>query len=102
MSVLAEVLQKRARLLARAETERRTLSEQIAGCARAVSLVERGLQWSAWLRARPYLAIAVIVAIVVLRPVRLLRWGGSLLSLWRLGRLVFDAVRMVAPPKSRN
>jgi hypothetical protein len=99
MSVLAEVLEKRARLVARAEIERRALSEEIAGCARGVSLVQRGVEWTAWLRARPYLAIAVVVAIVVLPPRTLLRWAGTALALWRLGRLVFEAIRLVAPQK---
>jgi hypothetical protein len=102
MNALAEILQKRARLVARAEFERRALSEGIAGCARGVSLFERGVQWAKWLRSRPYLAIAAVVAITVLRPRILLRWGGSALALWRLGRLVFAAIRMVAPPKDRQ
>ena len=96
MSALADILERRARLVAEAETQRRALAEGLAGCRSVLVVADRGLAWAAWLRARPYLVVALVTAIAVLRPRFALAWSARLLTLWRVGRLVYDAIKPLA------
>jgi len=93
MSALAQILERRARLLAEAQAQRRALAEGIAVCRSVLVVVDRGMVWAAWLRARPYVVVAAATAIAVLRPKLALEWSARLLTLWRVGRLVYDAVK---------
>ena len=93
MSALAEIVERRARLLAEAEAQRRALAQGIAVCRSVLVVVDRGIVWAAWLRARPYLVVAAATAIAVLRPRLALEWTARLLTLWRVGRLLYDAVK---------
>jgi hypothetical protein len=96
MSALAEILQRRARLAAEAQAQRHALAEGIAVCRSVLVVVDRGIAWGTWLRARPYLVVAAVTAIAVLRPRLALEWSARVLTLWRVGRLFYDAV-MPAP-----
>jgi len=96
MSALADILQRRAHLVAEADAQRRALSEGIAVCRSVLVVVDRGIAWGTWLRARPYLVVAAVTAIAVLRPRLALGWSARALTLWRVGRLLYDAV-MPAP-----
>jgi hypothetical protein len=96
MSALADVLERRARLVAEAEAQRRALAQGLAGCHSVLVVVDRGIAWAAWLRARPYVVVALVTAIAVLRPRFALAWSARLLTLWRVGRLVYDAVKPLA------
>lgn len=96
MSALAEILDRRARLLAEAEAQRRAFAEGIDVCRSVLVVVDRGIAWAAWLRARPYLAVAAAAAIAMLRPRFALLWSARLITLWRVGRLLFDAVKPAA------
>jgi YqjK-like protein len=93
MSPLAQILERRARLLAEAQAQRRALAEGIAVCRNVLVVVDRGMVWGAWLRARPYLVVAAATAIAVLRPKLALEWSARLHTLWRVGRLLVDAVK---------
>jgi hypothetical protein len=93
MSALAQILERRARLVAEAEAQRRALVEGIAVCRSVLVVADRGIAWAAWLRARPYLVVAAATAIAVLRPRLALEWSARLLTLWRVGRLLYDAVK---------
>ena len=93
MSALAQILERRARLLAEAQAQRRAFAEGIAVCRSVLVVVDRGMVWAAWLRARPYLVVAAATAIAVLRPKLALEWSARLLTLWRVGRLLYDAVK---------
>ena len=93
MSALAEILERRARLVAEAQAQRHTLAEEIAVCRSVLVVVDRGIAWATWLRARPYLVVAAVTAIAVLRPRLALEWSARVLTLWRVGRLLYDAVR---------
>ena len=93
MSALAEILERRARLLAEAEAQRHALAEGIAVCRSVLVVIDRGIVWAAWLRARPYLVVAGATAIAVLRPRLALEWSARALTLWRIGRLLYDAVK---------
>ena len=96
MSAIAEILERRARLLAEAEAQRRAFAEGIAVCRSVLVVVDRGIAWATWLRARPYLVVAAVTAIAVLRPRRALEWSARLLTLWRVGRLLCGAVKPAA------
>jgi hypothetical protein len=93
MSALAEVLDRRARLLAEAQAQRQALAEGIDVCRSVLVVVDRGIAWATWLRARPYLVVAAAAAIAVLRPGLALQWSARLLTLWRVGRLLLGAVK---------
>jgi len=93
MSALAEILERRARLLAEAQAQRQALAEGIDVCRSVLVVVDRGIAWATWLRARPYLVVAAVAAIAVLRPGLALQWSARLLTLWRVGRLLLGAVK---------
>jgi len=92
MSALPQILERRERLLTEAEAQRRALAEGIAVCRSVLVVVDRGMVWAAWLRARPYVVVAAATAIAVLRPRLALEWSARALTLWRVGRLLYDAV----------
>lgn len=93
MSALGDILARRAQLVTEAEAQRRTLAEGIAVCRSVLKVADRGITWATWLRARPYLVVAVATAIAVLRPKFALAWSARLLTLWRVGRLLYDVVK---------
>ncbi|HYQ95121.1 MAG TPA: YqjK family protein [Burkholderiales bacterium] len=93
MSALAEILKRRALLLAEAQAQRQALAEGIDVCCSVLVVVDRGMAWATWLRARPYLVVAAAAAIAVLRPRLALQWSARLLTLWRVGRLLLGAVK---------
>jgi len=93
MSALADIMERRARLVAEADAQRLSLTQGLAVCRSVLVVADRGIAWATWLRARPYLAVALVTAIAVLRPRFALQWSARLLTLWRVGRLVYDVVR---------
>ena len=93
MSALPQILERRARLLAEAQAQRQALAEGIDVCRSVLVVVDRGIAWATWLRARPYLVVAAAAAIAVLRPRLALQWSARLLTLWRVGRLLLGAVK---------
>jgi len=107
MSALAQILERRARLLAEAQAQRNALAEGIAACRRVLVVADRGIAWAGWLRARPYLVVAAAAAIAALRPRLALEWSARALTLWRVGRLVYEAVKpargeRAGPPGSQG
>jgi len=96
MSAVTHILERRARLVAEAEAQRRSLTQGLAVCRSVFVVADRGIAWAAWLRARPYLVVAFVTAIAVLRPRFALEWSARLLTLWRVGRLVYDAIKPLA------
>ena len=101
MSALAEILEKRARLVAEAEAQRNALADATAGCRRVLVLVDRGIVWASWLRAKPYLVVAAAAAIAVLRPKLALGWSARLFTLWRVGRFVYAVIKPAAEDRSK-
>ena len=93
MSALADILERRARLVAEADAQRRGLAHELAACRSVLTVVDRGIAWAGWLRARPYLVVALVTAIAVLRPKLAFAWSARLLTLWRAGRFLYDAVK---------
>jgi hypothetical protein len=96
MNELAEILERRARLAAEAEAQRRELAAGLAGCHKLLVVVDRGIAWASWLRARPYVVVIAAVAITLLRPKLALGWSVRLLTLWRVGRFLYSVVKPAA------
>jgi len=107
MSALAQILERRARLLAEAQAQRNALAQGIAVCRSVLVVADRGIAWAGWLRARPYLVVAAAAAIAALRPRLALEWSARALTLWRVGRLLYEAVKpargeRAGPPGSQG
>lgn len=96
MSTLSKTLERRARLVAEAEAQRRALGEGIAACRSILVVADRSIALAAWLRAKPYVLVALVTAIAVLRPRFALAWSGRLIALWRVGQLLHHAFKLVA------
>jgi hypothetical protein len=96
VSALAEILERRARLVAEAEAQRLELTEGIAGCRGVLLVVDRGFAWEGWLRARPYVVVIAAATIALLRPRLALGWSARLLTLWRVGRFLYSVIKPAA------
>jgi len=93
MSALEDILERRARLVAEADAQRGGLARELATCRRVAAVADRGIAWAGWLRARPYLVVAAVTAIAVMQPKLALAWSARLITLWRAGRFLYDAVK---------
>src|SRR5439155_1667819 len=91
------IVQTRIEIFASEIDEERTRLARIA----VLVAVDRGIAWASWLRARPYLVVAAATAIAVLRPRLALEWSARLLTLWRVGRLLYDAIKPAAGERAR-
>jgi hypothetical protein len=58
-----------------------------------LKVADRGIAWAGWLRARPYLVVALVTAVAVLRPKLALAWSARLVTVYRAGRFLFDAIK---------
>jgi len=96
VSRLAEILERRALLLERAEKQRADLSASIEGWRNALALADRGARWLKWVRERPYLVAIAAVAFAAFRPRRAVHWRARALMLWRLGRTLLTALRTLS------
>jgi hypothetical protein len=90
---LEDIRERRARLVAQAESQRAALAVHLAACGHVLTVVDRGILWARWLRARPYLVVAAVTAIAVLKPRFALAWSARILTLWRAGRFLYEAVK---------
>jgi len=99
MSALSDILERRARLVAEADAQRSALARELAACRRVVIVADRGIAWAGWLRARPYLVVAAVTAIAVLQPKLALAWSARLITLWRAGRFLYEAVKPALAPR---
>jgi len=95
MSALARILERRARLVAEADAQRSALAGELAACRRVLVVADRGIAWAAWLRARPYLVVALVTAIAVLKPRLAFAWSARVLTLWRAGLFLYQTIKPV-------
>ena len=93
MSALQDILQRRARLVAQAQAQREALAGDLHACHSILAVVDRGVTLARWMRARPYLAVALVTAIAVLKPRFALAWSARIVTLWRAGRFLYEAVK---------
>jgi hypothetical protein len=90
---LEAIRERRAHLVNEADAQRRVIREDLAACRNVLSVADRGLAWASWLRARPYLVVAAVTAIAVLRPKLAFAWSARVVTLWRAGRFLYEAVK---------
>jgi hypothetical protein len=93
MSALDDILARRARLVAEADAQRTALAVELRACASVLKVADRGIAWAGWLRARPYLVVALVTAVAVLRPKLAFAWSARVLTLYRAGRFLYEAVK---------
>ena len=93
MKQLEAIRERRARLVEETDAQRRVIREELAACRSVLSVADRGLAWAGWLRARPYLVVAAVTAIAVLRPKLAFAWSARVVTLWRAGRFLYEAVK---------
>ena len=93
MSRLDDILQRRERLVAEAAAQRAELARGLEAGSDVLRVADRGIAWAGWLRARPYLVVAVVTAIAVLRPKLALAWSARVLTVYRAGRFLYEAVK---------
>ena len=93
MRTLQDIRARRARLVAEAESQRKALAVHLAACGSVLTVVDRGITWARWLRARPYLVVALVTAVAVLKPRFALAWSARILTLWRTARFLYEAVK---------
>jgi len=80
MNALAEILERRARLLAEAQAQRHALAEGIAVCRSVLVVADRGIAWQAGCAQGPTSSSPAAAAIAVLRPRLALEWSRGLLT----------------------
>jgi len=93
MSAIDDILQRRARLVAEADAQRAALAGELGACASVLRVADRGIAWASWLRARPYLVVALVTAVAVLRPRLALAWSARVVTVWRAGRFLYEAIK---------
>ena len=93
MSALDDILARRARLITEADAQRTALAGELRACGSVLKVADRGFAWAGWLRARPYLVVALVTAVAVLRPKLALAWSARLVTVYRAGRFLFDAIK---------
>lgn len=93
MNALEDILQRRERLVAEADAQRQALAGELEACGHVLRVADRGIAWAGWLRARPYLVVALVTAIAVLRPKLALAWSARIVTVWRAGRFLYEAVK---------
>ena len=93
MSAIDDILARRARLVAEADAQRKGLADGLQACGNVLTVADRGIAWAGWLRARPYLVVALVTAIAVLRPKLAFAWSARVLTLYRAGRFLYETVK---------
>lgn len=98
MRTLEDILERRARLVAEADSQRQALAAHLSACGSVLTVIDRGITWARWLRARPYVVVALVTAIAVLRPKLALAWSVRVVTLWRAGRFLYESVKRLTSP----
>jgi len=93
VSALDDILARRARLVAEADAQRAELARGLESCGNVLRVADRGIAWASWLRARPYLVVAIVTAIAVMRPKLALAWSARIVTVYRAGRFLFEAIK---------
>lgn len=91
----AQLQARRERLRLRSAELRMAIGRDAQGLAGPLALADQARAGWQWLREHPALPAGVLVAWIVLRPRRALRWTGRLWSGWRLWRRAGRALRLL-------
>jgi YqjK-like protein len=87
---------ERERLLARSGQLRVQLGAQSSVLRNPLTLADKVRAGARWLRQHPEVPLGALAVLVVLRPVRLVRWSGRLLWGWQLWRRARPAVQWLS------
>jgi hypothetical protein len=99
MKSIAEIHASRARLVADAARQRRTLATNFSSLRGPANLLGHGLDAACWLRNNPLVVGVATAALVVLRPRGVLKLAGRGLFAWRAIQSVrqyFKAARVTS------
>lgn len=90
---LLELATRRGELTARIAMQRATIAAHAYPLAGVLGVADQAAAGVEWLKRRPAIIAAAVAVFVVLRPGRVLRWGRSVLFVWRGVRLLRNKVR---------
>jgi len=96
MNRVAELRDKRARLMARAAVERERFSVQLQAWETPLALVDRSFAAARYIGRHPQWIVAAVVLFAVLRPRRALAWARNGLIAWRAWRWISQSLRGLA------
>ena len=77
-----DLIERQQRLLARSELLRGSLASQSRVIQRPLALADQVADGVQWLYRRPYWPTAAFAVLVILKPVRVLKWGGRMWWVW--------------------
>ena len=83
---LMEIVRRKERLIARAESQRAAISAGFAQLQGPIGVIDRGLAVARFLRAHPALVGVAVAAVFVLRGRGLLSMASRGLTVWRAWR----------------
>ena len=78
-----DLVERQQRLLARSALLRESLARQSSVIQRPLALADRVSEGLQWLYNRPYWPVAAITVLVVIKPSRILTWGGRMWWIWK-------------------
>ena len=84
MNTLAEIVRRRAALVAQAATQREEIGRLIDPWRKSLALVDRGIEIIQRLRAHPLVMAAGVALLVWMARRRLSSWTGRIAAVWQL------------------
>lgn len=88
---LTELAERRARLVAQAETQRTTLAQSVEPWRAPLAIADKGLAAVHYLRSHPALLVGAGVFLVALRPNRAVAWLQRGWVAWKVIRKIRGA-----------
>ena len=87
---LGRLADRRARLIAQAEMQRRTLSQDIEPWRTPLAFVDQGVVGLRYIRRHPEWIVGGLILLAALRPRRFVKWLGRGWVSWRLAHRLSD------------
>ena len=92
---LIELAERRAALIAKAEAQRKELSQVLAPWRGPLAIMDRGAEAIRSVKKHPELLAGLTVFAAVLHPWRLVRWLPPGWALWRIARMALGAKKLL-------
>jgi hypothetical protein len=92
---LIELAERRATLVARAEAQRAELSQALAAWRSPLRMIDQGIAAVRYVGRNPVVLAGVVAAMVVFRPLRLVKWLPPGWLMWRVVRVALGARRIL-------
>ena len=96
---LIALRERRAHLVAQAETQRATMLVMVERAEVATAWFERATSFARWLRGQPLLVVGAVALLVALRPGKALKWFATGVSLWRSWKSLRAVIDRLAPDR---